>query len=148
MNPHHLFLGTHHDNMVDCQEKGRRCRGTRHHRAKLTEAQVLEILEHEGKMRWIDIAAKYGVSTSNLLAWNNLSKRSTLQVGQKLTVKGGSTQTAKADSSERIEHKVSRGDSPWKIARTYSVSKNDLYKWNGWSKDPVLSVGSTVVVYK
>ena len=81
MNPHHLFLGTHHDNMVDCHEKGRRCRGTRHHRAKLTEAQVLEILEHEGKMRWIDIARKYGVSKASIGAilkgrnWSYLTGR-------------------------------------------------------------------------
>jgi LysM repeat protein len=94
------------------------------------------------------IAQKYGVSTSDLLAANGLSRKSVLKVGQKLTVYPKGAAMAKASDEERIEHKVSKGDSPWKIARRYNVSQRDLYQWNNWSGDPVLSVGSTVVVFR
>lgn len=46
VNPHHLFIGSHKDNVRDCQEKGRRRtpkRGEESPFAKLTNAQVLEI---------------------------------------------------------------------------------------------------------
>lgn len=47
VNPDHLFLGTRTDNMRDAANKGRvrwpGLRGEKHPRAKLTEAQVIEI---------------------------------------------------------------------------------------------------------
>lgn len=42
VNPAHLFLGTHADNMRDVAEKGRRA-GTANHRAKLSAPDVQEI---------------------------------------------------------------------------------------------------------
>jgi hypothetical protein len=43
VNPKHLFLGTHLDNMKDMREKGRSCTGVKHFRAKLVDAQIVEI---------------------------------------------------------------------------------------------------------
>lgn len=43
VNPKHLFLGTHQDNMDDKVNKGRSMKGVKHNLAKLTESQVLEI---------------------------------------------------------------------------------------------------------
>lgn len=49
VNPDHLFLGTHQDNMTDCGSKGRsrvpHISGESHACAKLTAAQVVEIRE-------------------------------------------------------------------------------------------------------
>lgn len=42
INPDHLFLGTHQDNAVDRNAKGRQVQGERHPNAKLTFAQVAE----------------------------------------------------------------------------------------------------------
>ena len=48
INPEHLFLGTHIENMADMRAKGRsasekRQRGSVHYQSKLTESQVVEI---------------------------------------------------------------------------------------------------------
>ena len=45
VNPDHLFLGTHRDNMEDCVRKGRQATGERNGQAKLTTAMVREIRE-------------------------------------------------------------------------------------------------------
>lgn len=71
INPEHLFLGTHQDNMDDRERKGRNkvpvnATGSKAHRAKLTEAQVAEIRAASGPSRLI--AAKYGISDGHTRA--------------------------------------------------------------------------------
>ena len=76
VNPSHLFLGTHADNAADMVSKNRQVqgdshwsrtqpeklvRGDRHGRAKLTEAQVVEILSIHGEPQ-AQIAKRFGVS--------------------------------------------------------------------------------------
>ena len=43
VNPDHLFLGTHAENIADRNRKGRQARGAKSGRAKLTAEQVLAI---------------------------------------------------------------------------------------------------------
>lgn len=66
VNPNHLFVGSHTDNMVDMTNKGRNVafKGESNGSSKLTEAQVLEI---RGKyIPWkygtIKLSKEYGVS--------------------------------------------------------------------------------------
>jgi hypothetical protein len=67
VNPVHLFLGTHKDNMADCSRKGRSRGGETHgedsHLAKLTAAQVIEILDRlaNGESQ-ASLADEYGVT--------------------------------------------------------------------------------------
>jgi hypothetical protein len=64
LNPDHLFLGSHADNMRDAQSKGRlyRAIGGRHPQAKLTEDQARAILADTRPLR--DIASAYGITIS------------------------------------------------------------------------------------
>lgn len=43
VNPNHLFMGTHDDNMADRDKKRRQARGERVHTSKLTRSQAVEI---------------------------------------------------------------------------------------------------------
>jgi len=102
------------------------------------------------------IAAKYGVSTRDLLAWNGLHPKSVLQIGQRLTIEAPATVDSSgrqeivsaASFGEKMVHVVAKGQNPTTIARRYSVRVSDLYKWNNWPDKHVLQIGDKVIIYK
>ena len=63
VNPAHLFLGSHTDNMVDMMAKDRSTRGVRNPRAKLTEENVRTIRERyaAGGISQRALGAEFGV---------------------------------------------------------------------------------------
>ncbi len=77
VNPAHLFIGTHKQNMQDCLNKGRynSPSGEKHHGAKLTKSDVSKIRRKysRGMVTQRELAAKYGVSRQEIsLVVNNL----------------------------------------------------------------------------
>ena len=88
------------------------------------------------------IAAKHGVSESNLKRWNNL-KSTKLQIGQKLVIHPKNahpvvaTKTAPTNKNNEAHsfYIVKLGDSLWSIAKKYSnVSVQNIKEWNNiWS---------------
>lgn len=68
VNPHHLFLGTHQDNMGDKVRKGRQIRGEDNVHAKLTGADVMRVRELAATRRYTDrqLAKMFGVSDVNI----------------------------------------------------------------------------------
>lgn len=71
INPAHLFLGTHADNLSDMDAKGRRARGDRvsnkgveHGRVKITENDVLAI--RAAHMTHRALAKQYGLGRSQI----------------------------------------------------------------------------------
>ncbi len=100
------------------------------------------------------IAQKYGIKTSEFLAWNGLTNRSILRAGKSYAVsgpEGGGVVTASSEresSAKEQTHTVSRGQNPTTIARRYGVKISDLFKWNSWPKNHVLQVGEQVVIRK
>jgi hypothetical protein len=68
VNPAHLFLGTHIENMEDMSRKGRRARmpGEKNPRAKLTEADVRHI--RGSTLSTEELTARFGVSKSTIHA--------------------------------------------------------------------------------
>ena len=80
VNPEHLFLGTHQDNMIDMVEKGRAgtspnaIKGEANGSAKLTNEQVLKIRRIGRSSCYEDTAKRFGVSPatiSNIIRRNN-----------------------------------------------------------------------------
>jgi DNA-binding XRE family transcriptional regulator len=65
VNPAHLFLGTHADNMRDKTAKSRQSRGEAHKLAKLSEEKVSEI--RASNLSRQQLAAKYGVREQTII---------------------------------------------------------------------------------
>jgi len=61
VNPDHLFLGTHADNVADKVSKGRGSHGSRNGMSTLTEADVLAIRADPRTPQWV-IAKDYGIT--------------------------------------------------------------------------------------
>lgn len=67
VNPSHLFLGTHQDNIQDMMNKDRQNRGERHGMHKLTEQKVYQIREKlEQGYSHQQIANMFGVSRKTI----------------------------------------------------------------------------------
>ena len=66
INPNHLFLGTHADNIADRDAKGRnkQCFGEKQGHAKLSEKDVIEIIAD--KRTYVEIAKDFGVTWRNI----------------------------------------------------------------------------------
>ena len=80
VNPEHLFLGTHQDNMDDMSQKGRGRtspkRGNNNPHIKISDEQVREIrsLYSTGDFTYYDLSDRYGVSYQ--LIGNIVNKKS------------------------------------------------------------------------
>lgn len=70
INPQHLFLGTHDENMEDCKSKERHQHGERQWMAILTEADCQSIRElyHSGAHTQRQLGRQYGVAQSTISA--------------------------------------------------------------------------------
>lgn len=78
VRPDHLFLGTHLENMRDCNRKARHAHGERSGKARLTEAQIREIRarykfvpagpnsKNVGTSNAKALAAEYGVRSGTI----------------------------------------------------------------------------------
>lgn len=61
VNPYHLETGTHADNMLDRNIRGRTAKGVKNPKSKLTEEQVREI--YQDPRMYTVIAKQYGVGS-------------------------------------------------------------------------------------
>jgi len=67
VNPNHLFLGTHKDNMIDMTRKTRQAYGENHSQNKLTDKQVIEIRSQVKKRGdQARLARKFNVSEETI----------------------------------------------------------------------------------
>ena len=68
VNPDHLFLGTHKENMRDMVNKGRSITGEKHYHAKLTLGQVKEIRKlRQSGVATKQLSQKYGVGDDAII---------------------------------------------------------------------------------
>lgn len=78
VNPKHLFIGTHKNNMEDMTRKGRQNKGEDRPQSKLKKSQVLFIRKNYSKYSQQELANKFKVSRRlihniiNLKAWKHI----------------------------------------------------------------------------
>ena len=74
VNPDHLYIGNHQDNMDDKMKRGRHVLiyGTDNHNAKLTDENVRNIRKEYGMKTQGVLAEEYGVSQSTI---SNVTRR-------------------------------------------------------------------------
>ncbi|MBC8153301.1 MAG: LysM peptidoglycan-binding domain-containing protein [Bacteroidetes bacterium] len=117
------------------------------------------------KQTYFSIAKLYGTTVAELCAWNNVSARQPLQIGQELligtlgktaTLNGSRQPTAVAKSplvkpvgSLPIQpiryYTVKLGETVYRIARNNAVSIEELMRWNGL-KDFTLEIGQRLII--
>jgi len=105
-----------------------------------------------GESFWT-ISRKYKVNMHKLARWNGMAVRDPLRKGQKLVVwtdnRGKSVVAGRhkpAHTIRPISYTVRNGDSLYRIANRYSVSIDDLHRWNK-IKGKYLQPGQKLKVY-
>jgi len=102
------------------------------------------------------IAKNHAVSLSEVLRWNDLTKRSTIRVGDKIklylpSLSNSSTTTSKVasqSSGKKITHKIKSGESVSTIAMKYGVNTSDIYEWNNLNSKSVLQIGKSLTIFE
>ncbi|MBI3119529.1 MAG: LysM peptidoglycan-binding domain-containing protein, partial [Candidatus Hydrogenedentes bacterium] len=116
--------------------------------AAATPEQIHEVQQGEYLAK---IATQYDVKLDDLLAWNQLDKDSLLHVGDKLVVRGGSSNAETTVANKQLTiaqrvHEVRRGEYPAKIAGQYDVDVADLLSWNNLDTSSTLHIGDKLVI--
>ena len=95
------------------------------------------------------IAKKYGVSTNEIRKANQL-KSSFIRAGGTLLVPKvdniDTSNLATAQSSKKVTHTVSAGDTLWSISRRYNVGVQQLIDWNHLALDQILRLNQQLLV--
>ncbi|HYE79555.1 MAG TPA: LysM peptidoglycan-binding domain-containing protein [bacterium] len=108
----------------------------------LAQAAAVTYTVKSGDNPWI-IAKKFGIPVEELLQANNLSEKSVLAIGQKLTIPGQEAPAAAkvAAEGEVIEYAVVKGDTLSEIAEAHEVSLAELLAANSITTQHMLQVG-------
>jgi membrane-bound lytic murein transglycosylase D len=103
---------------------------------QITQTQASQRIEYKiksGDSLW-KIADKYKVSIKQIASWNKIGTKSVLQIGDKLNLwpRSSSTKLATAERNvvKKLTYKVRSGDNLSVIAHRFSVTVDDIQKWN------------------
>jgi len=111
-----------------------------------------------GQSFWA-IAVAYQVTIKDIETWNNISKDSKLQIGQKLFIPGkdtagfatptpmGMIQPATPGPDGKIIHTVALYNTLSTISTAYKVPMETILGLNSWSLDWPLQIGQKLVIY-
>lgn len=95
------------------------------------------------------IAARFGLRTSDLLAWNGLSSRSVIHPGQTLTLRAPASAPVSAPAPVRTtaaSHTVAAGDTVSAIARKHGTTVDAVLAANGLTKASIIYPGQKLVL--
>jgi LysM repeat protein len=120
------------------------------------EGKIYHVVE-AGQSFWA-IAIAYHITIHDLEFWNNLSRDSKLQIGQRLFIPSSSTQgyatptpagmieVSKPDANGKIIHKVQPYQTLITISQAYHVTVDTILALNGIQRDWPLQIGQKLVI--
>ncbi|MEI7995283.1 MAG: LysM peptidoglycan-binding domain-containing protein [Methylococcaceae bacterium] len=101
---------------------------TKASKTKSASSQVYAIKKGD---TFFNISQRFSVTPKDIANWNNVTLKTALIPGRKLTIKSINPQLASASSSIRlVTYTVGKGDSLIQISRKFNVSTADLRKSN------------------
>lgn len=111
-------------------------------------ASQSEFVEHvitRGDTLW-DLSRKYNVTLAQIRSWNKLTNNAILKEGQKIKIlQSNQIQTAQL-TTRTVNYRVRSGDSLVKIARRFSVTVDDILKWNNINTESYLQPGQQLTL--
>jgi membrane-bound lytic murein transglycosylase D len=99
------------------------------------------------------IARRFGVTVARIREWNGLGKATLIHPGQVLLLSGSGRGGTVAAGDRKMATKrplvvcLRKGDTLWKVARTYGVSVRQLCRWNGIAADTVIHPGQRLTLF-
>jgi LysM repeat protein len=120
------------------------------------EGKIFHVVE-AGQSFWA-IAVTYKVTIRDIEIWNNLSKDSKLQIGQKLFIPGSNTEgyatptpvgmilVSTPDAGGKIIHTVQSHQTLSTISQAYKISIDRILGLNNWSVDWPLQIGQKLLI--
>ncbi|CAM5192273.1 LysM peptidoglycan-binding domain-containing protein [Alishewanella longhuensis] len=109
-----------------------------------TSGQIAYIVQR-GDTLW-DLSRKYDVTVAQIRNWNKLANNAILNEGQTLKIlQSNKVQTAQL-KTRTVNYRVRPGDSLAKIAQRFSVTVDDIVKWNNISTERYLQPGQQLTL--
>jgi len=120
------------------------------------DGNVYHIVE-AGQSFWA-IAVAYKITIKDIETWNNISRDSKLQIGQKLFIPGENTKgyatptpvgmivVATPDRDGKVVHTVASYQTLSTIADAYKTSVDKILALNGWQIDWPLQIGQKLLI--
>jgi LysM repeat protein len=121
------------------------------------DGKIFHVVE-AGQSFWA-IAIAYKITIKDIEVWNNLSRDSKLQIGQRLFIPGANTtgyatptpmgmvQTNTPDADGRVVHVVQAYQSLTTIAQAYGVKIDTILVLNGIQVDWPLQIGQKLIIH-
>jgi LysM repeat protein len=98
-----------------------------------------------GDVLW-KIAARYNVTTKQIVAFNKIDPNIPLMIGQKLYIPNIQDDTSSQPKNEQVIHIVQSGESIWKISIKYRIDEQDILKANGLSEASIIYPGQKLII--
>jgi LysM repeat protein/uncharacterized protein YkwD len=121
-----------------------------------SEGKVFHVVE-PGQSFW-SIAVAYKVTIKDIEIWNNISRESKLQIGQRLFIPGSNTEgyatptpvgmvlVSTPDRDGKIVHTVEAYQTLSTIAQAYKITVDRILNLNGWQVDWPLQIGQKLLI--
>jgi len=92
------------------------------------------------------IANRYGISVDALMAANNITDPTTLQIGQELRIPTDQSKDSTTVTADSVEYQIESGDTLFSLANQYGSTVDEILTANPGLEPTSLQVGQTILI--